>query len=83
MYLWYHRGKFGGCRQIPTQKSVGIKIVSPRQGHLVKMCRHLAFVATCRQHAGNFLSQGPARARSNSEGREKCKPTVPEICDKL
>jgi hypothetical protein len=22
MYLWYYRGKFGGCRQIPTQKNV-------------------------------------------------------------
>ena len=20
MYLWYYRGKFGECRQIPTQK---------------------------------------------------------------
>ncbi len=22
MYLWYYRGKFGGCRQIPTQEKV-------------------------------------------------------------
>jgi hypothetical protein len=43
MHLWYYRGKFGGCRQILTHKKcVGIKIVSPRQGQFVQMCRHLA-----------------------------------------
>jgi hypothetical protein len=57
MYLWYYRGKFGGCRQIPTQKGVGIKTVLPRQGHLGKMCQYLAVVAACRRHVGDFLSQ--------------------------
>ena len=40
------------------KKCVGIKIVSPRQGHFGQKCRHLAVGATCRRHAGNFLSQG-------------------------
>jgi hypothetical protein len=43
-----------------TKKCVGIKIVSPRQGHLGKMCQHLAVVGTCRQHVGNFISQAHA-----------------------
>ena len=41
-----------------TKKCVGIKIVSPRQGHSGKMCQHLAVVATCCRHVGDFLSQG-------------------------
>ncbi len=40
-----------------TKNCVGIKIVSPRQGHLGKMCQHLAVMATCRRHVGNFISQ--------------------------
>jgi hypothetical protein len=41
-----------------TQKCVGIKIVLPQQEHLGKMCRHLAVMATCRRHVGDFISQG-------------------------
>ena len=44
-----------------TKSCVGIKIVLPRQGHFGKMCQHLAVVATCRQHVGNFLSQAQER----------------------
>jgi hypothetical protein len=44
-----------------TKKSVGIKIVSPRQGHFGQKCRHLAVGATCRRHVGNFLSQAGRR----------------------
>jgi hypothetical protein len=40
-----------------TKKGVGIKNVSPPQGHLEKMCQHLAVMATCYQYVGNFLSQ--------------------------
>jgi hypothetical protein len=43
-----------------TKKGVGMKIVSPQQGHLDKMCRHLAVVATCRRHVDDFLSQANA-----------------------
>ncbi len=37
MYLWYYRGKFGGCRQIPTQKNVsGSKLCRRDRGILAK-----------------------------------------------
>ena len=37
MYLWYYRGKFGGCRQIPTQKNVsGSKLCQHDGGILAK-----------------------------------------------
>ena len=39
-----------------TTNCVGINFVSPRQGHLGKMCRHLAVAATCRQHVADFLN---------------------------
>ena len=39
------------------KKCVEIKIVSPRQAHLDKMCQHLAVMATCHQHVGNFINQ--------------------------
>ncbi len=39
------------------KKYVGINFVLPRQGHLGKMCQHLAVAATCRRHVSNFLSQ--------------------------
>ena len=40
-----------------TKKCVGIKIVSPRQGHFGQKCQHLAVGETCHRHDGNFLSQ--------------------------
>jgi hypothetical protein len=37
MYLWYYRGKFGGCWQIPTQKNVsGSKLCQHDRGILAK-----------------------------------------------
>ena len=57
MYLWYYRKIWSMLANPDTKKGVGIKIVSPQQGHLGKMCRHLAVMATCCQHVGNFLSQ--------------------------
>ena len=55
-----------------TKKCVGIKIVSPRQGHFGQMCQHLAVAATCRQHVGNFLSQALCVALRSAAS---CKPS--------
>ena len=49
-----------------TKNCVGIKIVSPWWGHLGKMCRHLAVVATCRRHVGDFLSQVPQQRQQHN-----------------
>ena len=62
MYLWYYRGKFGGCRQIPTQKWCRDQNCVAATGAFGQNVTTFGcwgnMPATCRQHVGNFLSQG-------------------------
>jgi hypothetical protein len=58
MYLWYLE-KIWRKSAIPdTKKSFGNEFVSARRGPVGQMCRLLAVGPTCRQHVGNFPSQG-------------------------
>jgi hypothetical protein len=58
MYLWYYRGKFGGCRQIPTQKNVsGSKLCCHERGILAKC----ADIWLSGRHVANMLATFSAK----------------------
>jgi hypothetical protein len=53
MYLWYYRGKFGGCWQIPTHKNVsGSKLCWHDRGILAKC----ADIWLSGRHVANLLA---------------------------
>ncbi len=58
MYLWYYRGKFGGCWQLPTHKNVsGSKLCRHNRGILAKC----ADIWQSGQHVADMLATFSAK----------------------
>jgi hypothetical protein len=73
MYLWYYRGKSGGCRQIPTQKNVSES----------KMCRHdRGILAKCAdiwlsgRHVADMSATFSAKDKTMGRVLYKCGVTI-------